>query len=404
MNFRQEADIIVDSIFNQINISQNERIINNLRDYQQLIKENLFELDNQEDDLKIKEVYLSKLKKLQQFAENSNNLRQVWKYMSFKIYSQQDQFMELVKNLPNLIQYHLQQKVMTLSSFKSQECAELFSHQLVTFEIKLILDESNLAQNIEKEDCVGCITYVSPEVQNERLFRIVMNLKGFISKVKKLDQLINNCNLDAELLKFTFDNKSKKITLWSQDDNISYQITRKLTLDDVPQFEQKIYLHSGMIIQLTQNFYLKVNACVNENRSQGDFNQNFTPCVNSSEKIQLKPILISDNKRWISINNGFEDVIYYPNQIPLKISKHQTLPKELEVLLQNDGFGHYIIVVGNCSAFYPRIKSKKSQGNALQLITTQDNFNLGIIYQDNIRLQLSSDLLSVWKGLEIFDL
>lgn len=35
-----------------------------------------------------------------------------------------------------------------------------------------------------------------------------MKLKGFTSKVKKLDELINNGNLDSELLKFTFDNKN----------------------------------------------------------------------------------------------------------------------------------------------------------------------------------------------------
>ena len=34
--------------------------------------------------------------------------------------------------------------------------------------------------------------------------------------------MIITSNLDADLLKFTFDNRSKKITLWSSYDQISY--------------------------------------------------------------------------------------------------------------------------------------------------------------------------------------
>lgn len=49
-----------------------------------------------------------------------------------------------------------------------------------------------------------------------------MKLKGFTNKVKKLDEIINNGNLDSDLLKFTFDNKNKKITLWSLDEQVSY--------------------------------------------------------------------------------------------------------------------------------------------------------------------------------------
>ncbi|CAD8127181.1 unnamed protein product [Paramecium sonneborni] len=405
MSFLQEANQILDAIFDKIQRSQNDRIIKNVKGLNEEIKKNISELDEKEADLNIKLIYLKKLLKLYSFAENPNNLKQVWKYFQFNIYSQQDQFMELIQNLPQLIQQHLQQKILTFSSFINQSITELFPHQLVSFKIKLQEEEQNLQENADQEDCVGCITYVSPEVQNEKIFRITMKLKEFISKVKKLDQLIVEGNLDAEILKLTLDNQKKQITLWSRDDQISYQITRKLTLDDVPQFEQKIYLQQNMVIQLTQKFQLFVKACSYGNKKSEEINQNFTPFLTGLEKNKIiKPILNKENQNWIVINNGFEDVIYYPNQIPLKISQYQTLPKGIEVILENDGAGHYIAVVGNCSSFWPRIKCKQKGDQLLQFITKQDNFNLGIIYQNNFRLLLNSDLISVWNGSGLFDL
>ncbi|CAD8042804.1 unnamed protein product [Paramecium primaurelia] len=408
MNFKYEAFSTVDTIFKHIQESQNERIIKALDGMKENILKKLEELDQQEEDLKIKEVFLQKLQKLQQFTDNPGNLKQVWKYVSFKIYQQQDQFMELIKNVPNIIEYQLKQKVLTLSTFIKQSCAELYSHQLVTFQIKLQLDESLQKENIEEEDCVGCVTYVSPEVQNQRLFKIEMKLKGFTSKVKKLEDLINNGNLESDLLKFTFDNKSQKITLWSTDDQLSYQITNKPTLDEQPIFEQRIYLQTGMVIQLTKTFQIIVNGTGNVNNKEKIVNEHFTPFQFREDKNQIKPVLLIEKQMWISLNNGFENVFYYPNENPIKLSQYQTLPRGFEVLLQNDGCGHYITVIGNCQKFAPRILSKKKsieeKDTLLQFNTSQENFNLGIIYQDNIRLLLNSDLLPIWNGTEIFDL
>ncbi|CAD8206733.1 unnamed protein product [Paramecium octaurelia] len=407
MNFKQDAFQALDAIFTHIQKSQNDRIIEALVGVKEKIQTKLDELDKQEEDLKIKEVFLQKIQKLLQFAENPANLKKVWQYFSFTVYSQQDQFLELLKNIPILIHYHLQQKVLTISMFMKQSCAELFSHSLITFQIKLQQDETIQQENIEKEDYVGCITYVSPEVQNERLYKIVMKLQGFISKIKKLDDLIQNSNLDSDLLKFSIqnnENKEKKITLWSLDDQVSYQITTKPTLEEQPIFEQRIYLQTGMVIQLKQNFNLIVKGCGNQgNKEKKAVNEHLTPYLVGEQQVQIKPILINDNQRWISINNGFEDVIYYPAETPIKLSLIQTLPRGIEVLLQNDGVGNYITVVGNCQGFAPRIKSKRSEGQLLQFNTYQQNFNLGIIYQENIKLQLYSDLTSFWNGKEIFE-
>ncbi|CAK66464.1 unnamed protein product (macronuclear) [Paramecium tetraurelia] len=405
MSFRQLAIQIVDNLFNFIQKSQNERIITSLTGVQAQLKSKLIELDQEEDDIQIKEVFLQKLQKLLQFAQTPGNLKQVWKLVSFKIYSSQDQFMELIRQIPEMIQQHTQQNCLTISSMIGQEFTELYAHSLITFQINLQLDESKFKENSEKEDCVGCITYVSPEIQNLRLYKVVMKLKGLINKVKKFDELINNGNLESELLQFTFDYNNKRITLWSQDDQISYQVTAKLTLDEPPIFEQRIYLQTDMVIQVTKNFQLLIKAYQHDNKQkQLVYNQHFTPQSLGDKQVQIKPIIQTFNTKWISINNGFEDVIYYTNEIPLKLSQYQTLPKGFEVLLQQDSFGYYVTVVGDCSAYYPRIKSKRSKGQLLQLITCQENFNLGIVYQDNLRILLNSNLLPLWNGTEIFDL
>ncbi|CAD8100843.1 unnamed protein product [Paramecium primaurelia] len=404
MNFQQEVLHTVNTIFIYIEQSQNERIKTLLNGYQEQIIKKMFELDEQEDDIKIKEIYLQKLKKLLYFAQNSANLRQVWKLFSSQIYQQQDQFIELLKQFPNLIQFYLNQKFITVSTLLGECCTEFFSHQLITFQIQLQLDYTKYKDNFEKEDCVGCITYVSPEVENSKLFKIVMKLKGFTDKVKQLNELIKNVNLDSDLLKFTFQNKNQTVTFWSYDDEISYQVTTKLTLEDQPIFEQRIYLQTNMIIQLTKNFHLIINGFGNGNKQKQDYNQHFTPLMIKKEECQIKPIFKTDNQQWISINNGFENVIYQTNEFQQKLSQYQTLPKGLEVILQNDGFGYYITVIGDCSTYYPRIKSKRSKDQLLQLITCQDNFNLGIIYQENIRILLNSNLIPIWNGTEIFDL
>ncbi|CAK58808.1 unnamed protein product (macronuclear) [Paramecium tetraurelia] len=407
MNFKQDAFQAVDSIFTNVQKSQNDRIIEALVGVREKIEANLEELDKQEEDLKVKEVFLQKIQKLMQFAEKPANLKKVWQYFSSTVYKSQDQFIELLRNIPSLIHFHLQQKVLTISMFIKQSCAELFSHSLITFQMELQHDEPIQKENIEKEDYVGCITYVSPEVQNERLYKIVMKLQGFINKIKKLDELINNSNLDSDILKFSIqnnENKERKITLWSLDDQVSYQVTTKSTLEEQPIFEQRIYLQTGMVIQLKQNFNLIVRDCGNSgNIEKKVVNEHLTPYLVGGQQVQIKPILVNDNQRWICINNGFEDVIYYPADIPIKLSKIQTLPRGIEVLLQNDGVGNYITVVGDCQRFAPRIKSKRSEGQLLQFITFQQNFNLGIIYQENIKLALYSDLTSFWNGKEIFD-
>lgn len=79
----------------------------------------------------------------------------------------------------------------------------------------------------DMDDCLGCITFISPETESSKLFSVNMKLEQIVRKVKKLETVLKNIKLDSTILKFKFDHNKQLSTFWSTDEKVSFLLTNR---------------------------------------------------------------------------------------------------------------------------------------------------------------------------------